>query len=507
MPLNPNIRPPLLARQQSDVAEFRKFNVRGAWWFNQGRTFKNLVNGLPPFENPDAATLARTGPLGRALRTSGFGSTTYPIHPRIDLSSGPTFTASMPFTFMATFTFYSLRFGGVLDQNGIFETPNGRIRIYVVPSTGISVGRNNGSQAPMGSANLFVANKTHVLVVTHPGGTGAANIWLDGKLIGNPTVTPGATVTGTNERAFWMCSGNRFEVCQGDQYFGFLAYSVLPNSEIRRLAEDPFAWFRRPVAPLFMVADAAVVLDPTSIGSSEAFGTPSLLMTLDPSSIDAGGSVSEDHAVEIILTAASVGSSEAFGTPDLLLTLTAISVESGVAFGTPTLDLILTATSISSSEAFETPEIVTILFPDSITSGVAFGVPEILGSVILDVDSVSSSIAFGTPTLELIITAASTDDHLEIGTPDVLLTLLPVSVDSGEAFGTPSLELIIYPSSIGSSVAFGIPGIGLFTPNIIHLRGHFKTRISMSGVSRTRLNLQGGSTTAIDMEGGVADGD
>lgn len=128
-------------------------------------------------------------------------------------------------------------------------------------------------------------------------------------------------------------------------------------------------------------------ISPTSIASSEAFGTATIStgpVTISPSSI---------------------GSSEAFGTATLnfSVTISPTGIASGEALGTPSISAssTLSPSGISSGGAFGTAVISTggvTISPSGIASSGAFGTPVILstGNQTISPTGIPSSTAFGT---------------------------------------------------------------------------------------------------------------
>jgi len=112
------------------------------------------------------------------------------------------------------------------------------------------------------------------------------------------------------------------------------------------------------------------------------------------------------HVPVQTLEPSSIASAEAFGSPTVApgpVSVSPSSVASGEAFGTPTVanvPLRLFPTSITSSEAFGTPDLKynQIVSPSSIASAEAFGTPTVVpGPVAVSPSSILSGEAFGTP--------------------------------------------------------------------------------------------------------------
>jgi len=197
------------------------------------------------------------------------------------------------------------------------------------------------------------------------------------------------------------------------------------------------------------------VIEPSSINSAEAFGTP----TVSTGPVD--------------VTPSSITSAEAFGTPTVVpgsVTLTPSSIASAEAFGTPTVfaGLVIQPTSIASAEAFGTPNLKydQTVSPASIASAETFGTPSVVpGKVSISPTSISSLenvsapvVVPGTATVTpSCIAGAEAFGILTIATGPVTVT--PSSIASAEAVGTPYLTYIqvVTPTAISSSEAFGMP--------------------------------------------------
>jgi hypothetical protein len=134
------------------------------------------------------------------------------------------------------------------------------------------------------------------------------------------------------------------------------------------------------------------------------------------------------------------------------------NIVSAEAFGLPTISLSVSPSSISSSETFGSPTISVEVSLTSIASGEAFGNPSL--SADLSLLSINSSEAFGNPSLSADLSLLSIDSSEAFGTPDISTSLSGVgNIASAEAFGTPSFDLDISPIGIASEEAFGLPTI------------------------------------------------
>lgn len=135
---------------------------------------------------------------------------------------------------------------------------------------------------------------------------------------------------------------------------------------------------------------AAQDLEPSSITSLEAFGTPTLLATnnLSPTSIGSAEAFGTPTVLATNdLSPSGIASLEAFGTPTLLATNEVLpaGIASGEVFGTPTVApgaVSVSPTGIASAEAFGTPlvthgSIPQVIMPEGIPSREAFGIPTI----------------------------------------------------------------------------------------------------------------------------------
>ena len=126
-------------------------------------------------------------------------------------------------------------------------------------------------------------------------------------------------------------------------------------------------------------------VDPSSIASAEAFGTPTIAKTLGVTGI---------------------ASAQAFGTPSLAKAFDVTGIASAQAFGTPTLAKAIDVTGIASAQALGTPTIVKTLGPTGIASGEAFGTPTVVTAAIVSASGIASAEAFGTPSLAITIGVA-----------------------------------------------------------------------------------------------------
>lgn len=176
---------------------------------------------------------------------------------------------------------------------------------------------------------------------------------------------------------------------------------------------------------------------PSSIPSSESFGTPTVVpgaVTISPTSIaslEAFGTPIVSPGV-VIISPSAIASLESFGTPIVTagLTIFPSSIPSAESFGTPSLvyDQNISPSSIPSAESLGTPAIlpgVVIISPSAIASLEAFGVPSILpGVVIISPSAIASLESFGIP-------------YLVYGQ-----TISPSAIASLEAFGEPVVILV-----------------------------------------------------------------
>ena len=206
---------------------------------------------------------------------------------------------------------------------------------------------------------------------------------------------------------------------------------------------------------------ATVIIDqfvsPSSISSLEAFGTAQIDQQISPSGIgssEAFGSPQIDQE----LSPFAIGSEEAFGTPQIDQEISPASISSSEAFGTLTItpgNVNIIPSGIGSSEAFGTPQIDMIIYPDGIASGEAFGTFTL--NLDLFPSSIASEEAFGTPEIDLVIFPAGIASEEAIGEPDVWAqpVLSPTGIPSGEAFGTFTITLYMGPSGIASAEAIG----------------------------------------------------
>lgn len=142
-----------------------------------------------------------------------------------------------------------------------------------------------------------------------------------------------------------------------------------------------------------------------------------------------------------------IGSAEAFGTPTITtgaVTVSPTGIASAEAFGTAQINLTIFPTSTASAEAFGTAQVNLKIFPNGIASAGAFGTATITtGAVTISPSGIASVEVFGTA----VITQGGGAQ-----------TVSPSSIGTAEAFGTAVVTtgvVTISPSGIASTEAFG----------------------------------------------------
>lgn len=221
-------------------------------------------------------------------------------------------------------------------------------------------------------------------------------------------------------------------------------------------------------------------VQPSSIASAEAFGSPSLpalvgqitsitsaetvsspqINTLQPNSIVSAETFSSPQ-ISTIMTS-SITSSEAFGNPSLPALVGQItSITSAEAFSSVTIST-LQPNSIASLEAWSSPQINTIQ-PSAIASAEAFGSPSLV--FVISVNSVTSAEIFDSPQISILQPSAITSS--EAWSSPQINTIEVNGISSGEAFGSPTLIRTIAVNSINSSEAFNNPQINTLQANSI----------------------------------------
>ncbi len=246
-------------------------------------------------------------------------------------------------------------------------------------------------------------------------------------------------------------------------------------------------------------------LTPPSIGSSEAFGTPTVYQPIiAPGAVASGEAFGSPTVVqgEPNPQPPSIPSAEAFGFPTLAgqgyVLPTAIASEEAVPGplvqsprkvspvgipgadqpGNPSVTGPTVAKTklirlnpghqgIPSGEAVGTPTLTNKrVAPGAIASGEVFGTPHIIQPQFVTLTGIASAEAFGAPSIArpgtvIPNTIASAE---AFGTPTIVRagTIAPTSIASSEAVGTPTiltLEQTVLPIAIASSEAFGTPTI------------------------------------------------
>ena len=76
-----------------------------------------------------------------------------------------------------------------------------------------------------------------------------------------------------------------------------------------------------------------------------------------------------------------IASAEAFGTPSLILVIQPVGIASAEAFGIPFLEVTVSPSGIASAEAFGTPNVILVIRLVGISSSEAFGIPVVTVSI------------------------------------------------------------------------------------------------------------------------------
>ncbi len=187
-----------------------------------------------------------------------------------------------------------------------------------------------------------------------------------------------------------------------------------------------------------------------------------LLALLEAPPVDPGGQLNPE----------GIASQEAFGTPTLSLSILPVSIVSLEAVGAPAVVTtgLLTVPSIASLEAVGAPVVVrggVTLLPGSVTSLESVSSPLLQpGAITLSPVSIVSLQAFSAPLVSpqaVLVLPESILSTEAFALPEVrsVVRLLAVgSIPTAEAFASPSLSLFVLPSSVGSQEAFGLTKLG-----------------------------------------------
>jgi len=206
------------------------------------------------------------------------------------------------------------------------------------------------------------------------------------------------------------------------------------------------------------VTTNAITVNPTTIGSSESWGTPTATLTgpnvvATPTSIASAESWGTPVKTSGPLTASptSIGSAESWGSPTAQqgLQVAPASIASQEAWGTPTaaLGVVCSPASIASQEAWGQPTFTPgprTLSPTSIPTAESWGVPTATNYFVAVPQSILSAESWGLPTLVL------------------SLKVSPVTIPSQESWGTPW-------ANIGTIITVDRPGI-IIEPNQADLK-------------------------------------
>lgn len=206
----------------------------------------------------------------------------------------------------------------------------------------------------------------------------------------------------------------------------------------------------------FGTLKANLKMYPSSVGSLEAVGTPSVIQKIlipdGIASLEGFGT----SKLNFKLFPEYVPSGEGHGTPRFVLKLLPSAIESLEALGEPQLNLKLLLSAIESAEAFGNTLLNLRLLMSGIGSEEAFGEPVVaLMLQKLYPDGIASLEAFGDAGLNMKIFPSSVTSEEDFGTAMLKLRLLVASVTSQEGFGDTKLNHRIEPSAIGSLEAFG----------------------------------------------------
>ncbi len=325
----------------------------------------------------------------------------------------------------------------------------------VVPDFGVS---QTGSNIAFGIGGDFTIksgtindDNWHHVVATRDQAAQVIRLWVDGTQVASQSSTGNSSLTAPTV----LVIGSQHSL-GGATIDEIAVYDyVLTQSQI----EDHFG------------SDPVMTIEPNSIGSAEAFGSPSIV----------GGNV--------FITANGIPSEEAFGSASLInegfpQTIDVTAIASGEAFGGATLigpDQLIQANGIASVEAFGVAEIIEGIVSISVGTGIpsaeAMGTPTAIipGNRNISANSVVSQENFGTPSIfpgNITIIAFGIPSQLAFGVVTILpggVDIDPTSIPSAEAFGNAELE--VGPVFI---TLIGIPSVEAFgDPNIIRELSNF----------------------------------
>ncbi|AEA27932.1 hypothetical protein Psed_5805 [Pseudonocardia dioxanivorans CB1190] len=221
------------------------------------------------------------------------------------------------------------------------------------------------------------------------------------------------------------------------------------------------------------ITPGAASVATTSIASAEAFGTP----TVAPGAVPVGASgipTSEawgTPALQQTITLAGIGSAEAWGTPTVNVgpTVAPTGIPSAEAWGSPAVIpgvVSVGAAGVESAEAWGTPTVLPLIKPEGIPSAEAWGAPALLpGAVAVYPSGIPSAEAWGAPIVvpgPISAAATGVPSAEAWGTPTLRLHVVPGGIPSAEAWGAPTVlvgSVTIFPSGIPSAEAWGIPAL------------------------------------------------
>lgn len=173
------------------------------------------------------------------------------------------------------------------------------------------------------------------------------------------------------------------------------------------------------------------------------------------------GIVAIEIAVGDISGAGGLASGEAFGSPTIQVTVTPIGIATGEAFGSPIIQATIIPTGIASGEAFGSPSSAAVIETQGIVSGEAFGLPTVTEAIIYDIYpiGIDSGEIVSTPTTLIVVDSQGIVSGELFDDPSIALAVLPDGISTGETQGTPYVAIAIDPQGIVSGEALGNPTI------------------------------------------------
>jgi len=143
---------------------------------------------------------------------------------------------------------------------------------------------------------------------------------------------------------------------------------------------------------------------------------------------------------ESLLSPSSIDSTEAFGTNKVNLGVSPNAISSLEAFGTSKLNLKVTPSAIASLEAFGDTKLNLKILASAIISLEAFGTAKL--SLRIFASAISSLEAFGSPKVNLRILASAISSLESFGTAKINQRIKAVAIASAEAFGNATLLVV-----------------------------------------------------------------